>query len=383
LLHQILVTPLINQLLALSLDQTPDLNRQLANQIQQIPKSEINKIPEYLQKLPQGSVLLYPLILSDRLELILFAPNTLPISRSVPISQIALDELITEFRAALQDRESDDVKESAQKLYNLLIKPIESDLINAKATTILYAPDQQLRYAPLAALYDGKQWLIEKYRISNLIAYSLSDFSAKPTRSPNVLAGAFGGKAGETKFGQVALPATLIEVRAISKTLQNSTTLEEKDFSLQATKEHLSKHNILHFATHAEFNIGSPDKSKIFFGNGDILQLNEITDLPLQNIDLIILSACQTGVGKLGDGVEILGFGYQVQKAGAKTAIASLWKVDDTGTQALMDAFYQELQSDNLAIAEALQKAQLKMIRSSPYNHPAFWSAFFIIGNGL
>lgn len=365
------------------LAKSSEINRQLAIQIQQIPKSDINQVPEYLQKIPQGNVLIYPLILSDRLEIILFAPNILPISRTVPITQSDLDALIVEFRTALQDSGSDDVKEPAQKLYNLLIKPIEADLIKAKATTILYAPDQQLRYAPLAALYDGKQWLSEKYRISNLIAYSLSDFSAKTKRSPNVLAGAFGGKAGENKFGQVALPATLIEVRAISKMLQNSTTLEERDFSLQAIKDHLSNHNILHFATHAEFNIGKPENSRIFFGNGDILQLNEITALPLQYIDLMILSACQTGVGKLGDGVEILGFGYQVQKAGAKTAIASLWKVDDAGTQALMDAFYQELQSDNLAIAESLQKAQIKMIRSSQYNHPAFWSAFFIIGNGL
>ncbi|PZO39622.1 MAG: hypothetical protein DCF19_13645 [Pseudanabaena frigida] len=372
-----------SQLLNFSLEQTPELNRKLASQIQQIPKSEINKVPEYLQKIPQGSVLIYPLILSDRLEIILFAPNTLPIHRTVPIKKEDLEELALVMRVYLRDPKNSNIKDYSKQLYDVLIKPIEDDFKQTKATTILYAPDGQLRYIPLAALYDGKQWLVEKYQISNLIAYSLSDFSPKPKTAPNILAGAFGGKKGEIKFGQNGLPATITEVREIAKSLPNSTTLEENAFSRQATETQLKQHNILHLATHAEFNSGSPDNSRIFFGNGDILKLNEITDLSLQNIDLIVLSACQTGVGKLGDGVEILGFGYQVQKAGAKTAIASLWKVDDAGTQALMDAFYQTLPQGNLTIAEALQQSQVKMIRSSQYNHPAFWSAFFIIGNGL
>jgi CHAT domain-containing protein len=98
---------------------------------------------------------------------------------------------------------------------------------------------------------------------------------------------------------------------------------------------------------------------------------------------LIVLSACQTGLGDLGDGVEILGFGYQVQKAGAKNAIASLWKVDDAGTQALMVAFYDELKKGNVTSTEALHRAQVSLIKSSEFNHPNYWSAFFAIGNGL
>ncbi|GBO55954.1 hypothetical protein APA_4160 [Pseudanabaena sp. lw0831] len=95
------------------------------------------------------------------------------------------------------------------------------------------------------------------------------------------------------------------------------------------------------------------------------------------------MSACQTGVGKLGDGVEILGFGYQVQKAGAKNAIASLWLVDDAGTQALMTAFYGELKKGDVTSTEALHRAQVALIKSPKYNHPFYWSAFFAIGNGL
>ncbi|WP_271254690.1 CHAT domain-containing protein [Pseudanabaena sp. Chao 1811] len=372
-----------DQQFAISFEQIPHLNRQLANQIQQLPQSEINQVPTYLNQIPQGTVLLYPLILSDRLEIILFSPNTFPISRTVKISQTELEPLVTDFRTGLLDAGSEDVKEPAAKLYNLLIKPIESELVLAKTTTILYAPDGILRYIPLAALYDGKQWLAEKCRINNLIAYSLFDFAPKLNIQPNILAGAFGGKADEKKFGQIGLPATLKEVQAIANSFNNSVTLIEDQFSRQAIESKFKNHNILHLATHAEFNTGTPDNSFIIFGNGDKIRLNEITDWQIPNIDLIVLSACQTGVGTLGDGVEILGFGYQVQKAGAKNAIASLWSVNDEGTQALMETFYSELKKGDVTPTEALNRAQVALIKSPKYNHPNYWSAFFAIGNGL
>ena len=371
------------KLLAVSFENSPEFNRQLENKIQQIPKSEINKVPEYLQKIPQGTALLYPLILGDRLEIIFFLPNTIPISRTVKISQKDLETVVTDFRAGLLDTGSDDYKEPAVQLYKLLIKPIETELIQFNVKTILYAPDGQLRYIPIAALYDGKQWLAEKYQVSNLIAYTLSNFSPQPKNSPKILTGAFGGKAGEQKFGQTALPATVKEVQAIANSFQNSVTLIEEQFTRQAIESRFKNHNILHLATHAQFNTGTPDNSFIIFGNGDKIRLNEITDWQIPNIDLIILSACQTGGGKLGDGVEILGFGYQVQKAGAKQAIASFWAVDDAGTQSLMAAFYREFQKGDVTSAEALRRAQVSLIKSSNFNHPYYWSAFFAIGNGL
>jgi CHAT domain-containing protein len=266
------------QLSAISLENSADINRQLASQLQQIPKSEINKVPDYLKQIPQGSVLLYPLILEDRLEIILFSPNTLPISRTVNISKDKLEELVIEFRNRLTDAGFEDYKEPAIALYNSLIKPIEAELIQAKAQTILYAPDGILRYIPLAALNDGKQWLGEKYRISNLIAYTLSDFSPRPKIQPKILAGAFGGKADERKFGQDGLPATLKEVLVIANAFPNSSTLLEDNFSRQATEAKFKNYNILHFATHAEFNTGAPDNSFIIFGNGDKIRLSELTD---------------------------------------------------------------------------------------------------------
>ncbi|CAN1209164.1 hypothetical protein TUMEXPCC7403_03010 [Tumidithrix helvetica PCC 7403] len=368
------------QLTGVSFEKIPELNRNLADRIQQIPQAEINKVPEYLQKIPQGTVLLYPLILGDRLEIILFSPNTIPIHRTVPIKKADLEKLVEDFRSDIRDPTSLDIKNSSQKLYDLLIKPIEAELTQAKTDTVLYAPDGLLRYIPLAALYDGKQWLVEKYRTSNLIAYSLTDFDRKTKTIPHILAGAFGK--GDPSSKQASLPATIAEVSEITKTFPNTVNLVEAQFSRAATEAQMSNHNILHLATHAEFNLGNPDNSFIIFGNGDTVRLSEIVDWKMSNIDLIVLSACQTGVGKLGDGVEILGFGYQVQRAGAKAAIASLWSVSDGGTQVLMQSFYEYVKRLNFTKAEALRQAQISTIRSQKFSHPFYWSAFILIGNG-
>jgi len=140
--------------------------------------------------------------------------------------------------------------------------------------------------------------------------------------------------------------------------------------------------------------------------------LRDVEAWNLPNVDVVVLSACETGVGdELGDGVEILGFGYQMQRTGARAAIASLWSVSDGGTQALMDSFYAALQGGNTTKAEALRQAQIALITGnfevlenqqrgivgirqriqstipapvvSRLSHPYYWAPFILIGNGL
>jgi CHAT domain-containing protein len=200
----------------------------------------------------------------------------------------------------------------------------------------------------------------------------------KRKSSPNILAGAY----GNPKTGQISLPATIAEVSTISNIFPNTINLVESAFSFSATEAQTSKHNILHLATHAEFN-GNPNTSFIYFGNGDTVSLSNIKDWKMSNIDLIVLSACQTGSGKLGNGIEILGFGYQVQLAGAKASIASLWKVSDEGTQVLMKSFYENIKQGDLPTSESLRQAQIATIRSQQFSHPYYWSAFILIGSGL
>ena len=339
---------------------------------------------DVLTQIPKA-LLLYPLILDDRIELIIINAKTPPLRRTVKIKREQLNQEIVDFLSGLRDSGSEDVKEPAQKLYKILIQPFEAELRELKIDTIIYAPDGQLRYIPLSALHDGKQWLVERYRVNNITAESLTSFAPKPLAKPHIFAGAFGGKAGEKSHaGFTGLPETLTEVQKIASLFPNTTTFTEAEFSKQITETKANSHTILHLATHGQLSVGTPEDSFILFGNGEKATIREIQDWSLSNVDLVILSACQSGIGsKLGTGVEILGLGYQMQAAGARVAIASLWLVNDVGTQALMTAFYSELQKGDVTVTEALRRAQVALIKSPKYNHPNYWSAFFAIGNGL
>ncbi|HEY9598605.1 MAG TPA: CHAT domain-containing protein, partial [Cyanophyceae cyanobacterium] len=375
---------------------------------------EINALQDNLRNLQQKAVLLYPLILDDHIELILTTPDSPPIRRTVSVTKQQLNQTIVNFRQALQNPTSD-AKTPAQQLYNWLIKPLETDLKAADAQTIIYAPDAQLRYIPLAALYDGQQWLVQRYRINNITAASLTDLNTQPQRQLQVLAGAFANgnysfTVGEQSFDFVGLPFAGVEVENLAKTVPTTTQLIDKAFTPEVTVPKMDDYSVVHLATHAAFVVGTPDDSFILFGNGERITLRDIQTWSLKNVDLVVLSACETGLGgKLGNGEEILGLGYQMQRAGARAAIASLWTVDDGGTQALMNAFYAALQREKVSKAEALRQAQMALITGdysalgeqrgiivverirnnlSPtvqnrLTHPYYWAPFILIGNGL
>ena len=398
------------EVLALVTQRSPEsLSQDLLLQM-----GSFNALQDNLKNLQQNAVLLYPLILDDRIELILTTPDSPPIRRTVQVPKQQLNETIAAFRSALQDRTSD-AKLPAQQLYNWLIKPLEAELKAADAETIIYAPDAQLRYIPLAALHDGEQWLVQRYRINNITAASLTELSTKPQRQMQVLAGAFATgrysfKVGGESFDFAGLPFAGAEVENLAKTIPATTQLIDKAFTPQVTVPKMDDYTVVHLATHAAFVVGTPDDSFILFGNGDRITLRDIQNWSLKNVDLVVLSACETGLGgKLGNGEEILGLGYQMQRAGARAVVASLWTVDDGGTQALMNALYANLKKDNTTKAEALRQAQIALITgdntalgqkrgifaverirdsSSPnaiarLNHPYYWAPFILIGNGL
>ena len=370
-----------------------------------------------------NAVLLYPLILDDRIELILTLPNTTPLRRTVYVKRAELNQTILEFRQALQNPNRD-AKIPAQKLYTWLIQPLEADLKQANAKTIIYAPDGQLRYIPLSALYDGKQWLVQRFRTNNITASSLTKFGTHAQPQLRILAGAFANSAltysvpsGDRSLSFVGLPFAGKEVETLQAAIPNTVKYIDAAFSLQTFKPRMNGFSVVHLATHAAFVPGAPEDSFILFGDGKIANLQDIGKWDLENVDLVVLSACETGVGiqamgakALGDGKEVLGLGYQFQNRGARATIASLWQVDDGGTQALMTTFYQALQK-GMTKAEALRQAQIALITSqdkesgdgqraslrlSPQihdalsqrvrdnlSHPYYWAPFILIGNGL
>jgi CHAT domain-containing protein/tetratricopeptide (TPR) repeat protein len=375
---------------------------------QSLPLEGLDRLRDDLRRL--NAVIIYPLVLDDRLELIITTPDSPPLRRTVNVKREDLNRAITQFRQALQNP-TVDAKATAQQLYTWLIKPLENDLKQAKPTTLIYAPDAQLRYIPISALHDGNQWLAQRYSINNITAQSLTDFTAKPRSKPRILAGAFAqGKYTIGALSFQGLPFAGREVATLKTLLPNTKNLIDAAFSRTATTTQMNEYNILHLATHAAFVPGAASNSFILFGDGNIATLEDIRSWTLNNLDLVVLSACETGLGgKLGEnGEEVLGLGYQFQSRGARATIASLWQVDDGGTQVLMDNFYTNLQAGETK-AEALRQAQLTLITGkaqssgsnrsatlvarwqgqlpskviNQLNHPYYWAPFILIGNGL
>ncbi len=379
---------------------------------QNVDIQKYNRLRGNLGKL-QNAALFYPLILEDRLELILIIANAPPIRKTVNLKRTELNQAITSFLSNLRNPNSL-VKPDAQQFYNWLIQPFEKELQQANIQTIVYAPDEGLRYIPLAALYDGKQWLVERYRINNITAASLTDFTPRAASSIRVLAAASTAKhdvkIGDRLLSFSPLPATKLEVDNIATKI-NTTKLVDRAFTESALTGKLNTHNIIHLATHGHFEVGQPEQSFILLGDGNISTISDIGSWTLTNVSLVVLSACETaigGQGSKGKGIEIFGLGYQIHNAGASAAIATLWKVSDGGTERLMDAFYTAVKTSKVSNTEALRQAQVAMITGNyeglgesrgivsiearprttstvpaKISHPYYWASFILIGNGM
>ncbi len=370
------------------------LNR--VSNVRNINLDSIKQVSNTLKKIP-NSVMLYPLILEDRIELILTTADAPPIHRTVKISRSDLSKKILQFLSDVRDRRSEDVKQSSKELYDIIIRPIESDLKQAGAKNIIYAPDGLLRYVPISALYDGKQWLVERYATNIITANNLTNLEPKISRNFRVLAGAFppqdvsftvDGKA----YPFQGLKSATIEVNQIAKNFPNTTKLIGASFKRSDTEKQMSENNfgIVHLATHGKFIPDAPQNSFIIFGDGESIKLKDVRNWSLKNVDLVVLSACQTALGSIkenSEGVEVVGLGFYLTESGAKAAIATLWKIDDAGTEALMGRFYAKLSQADLPSVEVLRQAQIDMIRtqnsSSDYSHPFYWAPFILIGNGF
>ena len=370
-----------------------------------------------LSKLGKHSALFYPLILKDHLELVLFTHRGTPIHKHITLTKAELEWVVNDFRLQMPKENSQVIRQPAKQLYEWLISPIAADLKRAKIKTIIYAPDGALRYVPLAALYDGKQWLVENYQINYITALGLTNLSPQSFQQPKILAGAFTDShrlitVGEQTLQFSHLPYASREVEFLEQTFENTTTLLGSDFTRSnMIPTRLNRYNIIHLATHGQLVSDNPEESFILLNNGEHITLREIKDWQLPNVGLVVLSACQTALGnRLGSGIEVIGFGYQLQLAQARASIATLWQINDATTSDLMDTFYDRLKQGSPNPVHALRAAQIDLIRgqgqgakgegrtsvvfepgqggsrdgiSRDRSHPYYWAPFILIGNGL
>ena len=287
----------------------------------------------------------------------------------------------------IENKES--IDKSLNELYNYIIQPIAPELASAKIENLVFIPDGVLKNIPLAALYDGQQYLIENYNVSIAPSLNLVELETINRSEKQVLLAGLGRENPNNEETSFFTPLVNVEAELNSiKDLipASKVILLDQTFTEQKLAEEikLSYAPIVHIATHGQFS--SELEQTYLLTWDEVINLKELENLftqyqrEKQSIDLLVLSACQTAVG---DEKAALGLAGISIKAGAKSTVASLWNVDDKSTSLLMTKFYQELLNNQTSKTNALRQAQMEMIQSNQYNHPFYWSAFILVGNWL
>jgi CHAT domain-containing protein len=250
--------------------------------------------------------------------------------------------------------------------------------------TLVVIPDGPLRTIPMAALYnrETQKFLIEEFAMAMTPGLTLT--APRPLARTNVSILLNGLSEGVQNFP--SLPNVPKELRQIEGIFDHHAILLDKAFLLNDVNQALQKtpYSIVHLASHGQFD---RDPKKTFVLTYDdkltMKRLEKLLSFSQQRkepVELLTLSACQTAVG---DERAALGLAGVAVKAGARSALATLWFVNDESTTELVTEFYRQLQSSTLSKAQALQNAQKKLIGSSEYRHPVYWAPFLLIGNWL
>lgn len=330
------------------------------------------------------AAILYPIILEEELQVIVKIPKQSLQNYSTKISHTEVEEILVELRKNLVNPiATKAIQTQAHRVYDWLLKPIESQLQKSGVDTLVFVLDGPLRNLPMAALYDGKQYLVEKYAVALSVGLQLLD--PKPLVQQQLRALAAGLTQPPPGFSKFApLLAIKSEFDSIIKAGVSTTSLVDGDFKKKNLESEIgdASFNIVHLATHGQFSSRLEDTFILDFdGKINVKDFDTLFRSQGRSIvELLVLSACQTATG---DRRATLGLAGAAVRAGARSTIASLWQIDDKSTAMFVSAFYRELKSGKITKAEAVHRAQLELLKHPNYKAPGFWSAYVLIGNWL
>jgi CHAT domain-containing protein/Tfp pilus assembly protein PilF len=366
-------------------------------------KTDFIKGNQKLVEAQLGTLLIYPFVTENKIWLLWTSARGVYGSTEMPnVGRVKLLKAVQEYRNLLQTPTTDPaelakLQQSGQQLYQWLIKPLEPALASKTIKHLIFSLDGTTRYIPISALVTpDNKYLIEQYDISTVLSVGLTNTSDRLPKSPQLTSilglGVSLGFPPEFK----ALKNVELELESIVKAPGDTTGLYpgqkflNTDFNQRTLTDHIKGQNIIHMATHAKYLSTNPRESFLLLGNGQKYMISEIEFLQnLGNVHLVVLSACETGLGETNpDGKEIQGISayFTGGESKAKAVLSSLWNVNDASTSELMKSFYQNLSKGTMTKSEALRQSQLSMIKNtSPqnYSHPYYWAPFILIGNGL
>ena len=323
---------------------------------------------------------MYTLIGNDKFHTLLLMLDGKTLHFETSIKADELNNKISKFYALLQSDQYDTTV-LGKELYDIIFKPIEADLKKQNVKTLMWQLDGNLRYIPIAALYDGKQFLAERYQ--NVI-FTRAD---KDRLTRDVKSTWKGVGFGTSEFQKIDLFGEKIDFDALSGVTQELQSIfsfgtkktgildgeivldknfTKENFYQAIEKKRTQQGSVVHISSHFSFRPGDESRSFLVMGDGSALTLSELKNHPdlFKGIDLLTLSACNTAAAQANsNGKEIDGFAELAQRLGASAVIATLWQVSDASTPWLMRDFYATRQGKiGTTKAEALQKAQLALL---------------------
>ena len=341
--------------------------------------------PVAIDQIDQQAAVLYPIILSDRLEVIVRLPNRPLQHFSTPVNGDQIEAIAIQFRQTLTNRRLpiSRLLPQAQQLYDWMLRPVAEDLDASGVETLVFVLDGVLRNLPMSALHDGNRYLIERYSIALTPGLQLLAPRPLETQQLQVLAAGL----TEARQGFTALPGVGNELAEIQKRVPSQVLLDQ-EFTSDTLRDAIAATPtpVVHLATHGQF---SSDLDETFILTwGDRITINQLSDFLRQTdlnrqtpVELLVMSACQTASG---DRRATLGLAGIAVRAGARSTIASLWSVDDSATAELMVNLYDQLSTGTVTKAEALRQAQLAVFNNPNFQQrPYYWAAFVLLGNWL
>jgi CHAT domain-containing protein/predicted negative regulator of RcsB-dependent stress response len=299
--------------------------------------------------------------------------------KTYPTGDKAVSLLVEKTRKAIESNSMDEMNNDLSLLYSMLISPVEN--IIASYTNLVIIPNGPLHFLPFQALLNPNgEFLVQKYNLiyepSESVFMICKNRKAKP--GSRFMGMALSDIVLENKQG---LPGTEDELKKILSLFPDNISTFGKQSTETFVKKNASDYNFVHFATHGSYNYEQPLYSYLLFQPTDEddgrLNVYEVFEMNI-NASLVTLSACETGLGNISQGDELVGLSRAFLFAGSSSVIVSLWAVADYPTALLMTNFYRYLKDHNLQ--EALTLAQRDIIKIYP--QPLYWSPFILIGNG-
>lgn len=331
-----------------------------------------------LNQIADATAVIYPIVLPDRLEILVNIGTVIQQFES-EISATELTRLVNDFRDNLQrDQGDDEYKEIGEELFDAVLAKAEPALQKAGVDTLLVIPDGSLRTIPFSALFDGEEFLIEKYAIATTPGISLT--LPKPLDVEQ--ATLFAGGVSDAVQGFSGLPGVPVELQRLEANY-GAAVLQDQDFNRSAIQGQLSSpdYSIVHIATHGHFDSNPQESFLLAYDDKFTMDLlEESIGQRGDPLELLVLSACETAVG---DNRAALGLAGVALKAGARSAVATLWQISDAATVEVIQTFYAESDQPTTTKAKALRAAQLQLINSQRFFHPSDWAPFLLIGNWL